>query len=239
MDNDRGWHGYERSWREAGYDLLQHRIDGVEINTAPDSVEIVAQVRIAPPKFTRAISAQYRYRFGADEALDLDVSGDFHGEWPATLPRIGLQMHLPSALDRVRWFGLGPGESYVDSRQAGRVGLWSAAADDLYTPYVFPQENGNRHDTRWLELYSIDGNGLRVDGQPRIDFSAHRYTPEDFTRAQHTTDLIPRTDIVLNLDYKQHGLGSNSCGPGPLPQHLLAPGPFAFGVRLRPRSMLE
>jgi beta-galactosidase/beta-glucuronidase len=236
IDNDRGWSGYERSWREAGIDLLQHRIENVEINTGSDAAEIIVHVRIAPPKYTRAIKAEYRYRFGPDGALNLEVSGDFHGEWPATVPRIGLQLFVPSRLDRVNWFGLGPGESYVDSRQAARVGLWSATVDDLYTPYVFPQENGNRHETRWLELYGVDGHGLRVDGQPLIDFSAHRHTPEEFTQARHTTDLVPRPDIVLNLDYKQHGLGSNSCGPVPLPQHVLAPGPFQFAVRLRPRS---
>jgi beta-galactosidase/beta-glucuronidase len=236
IDNDRGWSGYERSWRQAGYDLLQHRIDRVEIQSTVKAAEIVVQARIAPPKFTRAIQAEYRYRFLPDGSLALEVAGEFHGEWPSTVPRIGLQLFLPAALERVRWFGLGPGESYVDSREAARVGLWQAAVDELYTPYVYPQENGNRHDTRWVELYRIDGGGLRVEGQPRIDFSALRNTPEEFTLAQHTTDLIPRDDIVLNLDYKQHGLGSNSCGPVPLPQHILTPEPFRFSVLLRPFS---
>ena len=236
IDNDRGWSGCERSWREAGIDLLQHRVDGVEVNITDEAAEIVVQVRIAPPKFTRAIKAEYRYRFDGDGTLDLDVSGDFHGQWPATVPRIGLQLFLPSRLDGVRWFGLGPGESYVDSRQAARVGLWSATLDDLYTPYVFPQENGNRHETRWLELAALDGQGLRVDGQPLIDFSAHRYTPEEFTKAKHTTDLIPRSDIVLNLDYRQHGLGSNSCGPVPLPQTCAGTRPISV---CRPAKSLQ
>jgi beta-galactosidase/evolved beta-galactosidase subunit alpha len=234
IDNDRGWWGYERSWREAGIDLLQHRIDKVEVVTNDDGIEIMAGVRIAPPKFARGITAQYRYLFRTNGTLRLEVSGEFQGKWPATVPRIGLQLHLPATLDRTRWFGLGPGESYVDSRQAARLGIWSATVDELYTPYIFPQENGNRHDTRWLELYGLNGQGLRIDGQPRIDFSAHRYTAEDFTLARHTSDLIPRNDIVLQLDYRQHGLGSNSCGPGPLPQHLLAPEPFRFAVELKP-----
>jgi hypothetical protein len=145
-------------------------------------------------------------------------------------------MHLPDALDSVTWYGLGPGESYIDSRQAARVGLWQASVEQLYTPYIYPQENGNRHDTRWVEFAGSNGHGLRVEGQPLIDFSVHRYTPEDFERAKHTTDLIPRKDLVVHLDYRQHGLGSNSCGPGPLPQHRLAPGPFTFRVRLLPVS---
>jgi hypothetical protein len=35
--------------------------------------------------------------------------------------------------------------------------------------------------------------------------------------------------LIVHLDHRQHGLGSNSCGPPTLPQHALRPEPFAFG----------
>jgi beta-galactosidase/evolved beta-galactosidase subunit alpha len=227
-DNDRGWQNYERSWREAGLDQLQHRTDGVEIATTEEGVAVTARVRIAPPKFTHGITAEYLYLFTPDGYMELRVAGEFKGQWPATIPRIGLQLHLPRALEQVGWYGLGPGESYIDSRQAARVGFWQAGVDTLHTPYVFPQENGNRHETRWVRFAAPQGYGLQVQGDSYFDFSSHRYTPEDFERARHTTDLVARPDIVVHLDHKQHGLGSNSCGPIPLPQHRLAPDSFSF-----------
>ena len=68
------------------------------------------------------------------------------------------------------------------------------------------------------------------------NFSAHRYTPEDLTAALHTTDLTRRGEIILHLDHAHQGLGSNSCGPGPLPQYELKTGEFRFAVRLQPFS---
>ena len=69
---------------------------------------------------------------------------------------------------------------------------------------------------------------------PTLNFSAHRFTPEDFERAKHTFELEPRDEVVVHLDYRQNGLGTNCCGAGPLPQYLLKPEPFAFEVRMAP-----
>jgi hypothetical protein len=70
-------------------------------------------------------------------------------------------------------------------------------------------------------------------GQPTIDFSAHRFTAMDFENARHICELVPRDEIILNLDYAQNGLGSGSCGPGPWEQYLLKNEEFRFGVVLK------
>jgi beta-galactosidase/beta-glucuronidase len=252
-DNDRSWDN-AAAWRNAYLHLLQHRVDGVEVSelegggeTPPrrmgkmpmprgKAVRIVARVRVAPPVLDKAYLCDYSYTvYGSGEVL-LEMHGVPQGEWPATLPRIGLQMTVPLALDRFRWLGLGPGESYPDSRQAGRVGLWSAGLDELYTPYVFPQENGNRSDVRWVSLTNERGMGLLAIGCPTMNFSAHRFATMDLEKARHTCELVPRDEITLNLDYRHNGLGSASCGPGPWPQYLLKPEEFRFAVRLRPFS---
>jgi beta-galactosidase/evolved beta-galactosidase subunit alpha len=150
------------------------------------------------------------------------------------LPRIGLQLAIPQDLDQVSWFGCGPSESYPDSKQAARVGLFRHTVDELYTAYVYPQENGNRSDTRWVAFADLRGHGLLAAGMPLINFSAHRFTTEDLDNAKHTYDLPRRDEITVNLDYVQNGLGSASCGPGVLPQYRLKPEKFAFVVKLRP-----
>jgi evolved beta-galactosidase subunit alpha len=99
--------------------------------------------------------------------------------------RIGWQMRLPGELDQVRWFGRGPGESYIDSKTATRIGMYEGTVDDLYFPYVYPQDNGNRTDTRWVTLTNAEGVGLLAAGEPTLDFSAHWYTRADGVIVRH------------------------------------------------------
>jgi beta-galactosidase len=179
---------------------------------------------------------RYLYTIAGSGAIRLEISGRPHGKFPAALPRIGVQMHLDRTLDRVEWFGLGPHESYPDSRTSARVGRWVRRLADLETPYVFPQENGTRSDIRWVTLTDPSGAGLRAEGSPLPCFSAHRNTPEEYEAARHTIELVPREEIILILDHRQNGLGSASCGPGVLPRYVLSPGEFTFSVDLRPVS---
>ncbi len=72
---------------------------------------------------------------------------------------------------------------------------------------------------------------------PLLNVSVHHYTPEDFTAAMHTFELKRRDETILHLDHAHCGLGSNSCGPGPLPQYLLKPEETTFSVRLKPFSV--
>ncbi|MGH7214037.1 MAG: glycoside hydrolase family 2 TIM barrel-domain containing protein, partial [Tepidisphaeraceae bacterium] len=238
-DNDRGGGqgAVADAWRKAGLHWLQHRVEAVEVQPADDasSLRVHVKVRIAPPVHNgRGLLCTYTYLFDGAGTTTIDVQGVPQGQWPQTIPRIGLQMELPAALANVKWLGLGPGESYPDSRQAARFGRFSARVDELHTPYVFPQENGNRSDCRWISLTDGRGRGLLVEGVPRIDFSAQWFSTRDLEAARHTHELRRRDFITLNLDHRQNGLGSASCGPGVLPQYELRPEEFRFAVRLRP-----
>jgi beta-galactosidase/evolved beta-galactosidase subunit alpha len=99
---------------------------------------------------------------------------------------------------------------------------------------VRPQENGNHTDTRWVALQDARGAGFLAAGDPSLDFSAHRFTTQDLDQAEHTHELVPRPTITLHLDYRQNGLGSGSCGPGPMPSYQLRAEPFTLRICLRP-----
>ena len=103
------------------------------------------------------------------------------------------------------------------------VGRWQSTVDGLQTPYVRPQENGARADVRWVEL-----GGLRVEGDPEFWFTARRWTTEQLDAARHRTDLTAGDTVWVNLDHGLHGIGSQSCGPGPLPQYFLKAEPVEF-----------
>ncbi len=235
-DNDRSWTN-AKAWRDAGLMALQHRTDGVKVEKLSDgAVRVKINSRVAPPIHDRAFVCDYTYTIYGNGDVLLQIHGLPKGEWPETLPRIGLQMTIPQALDQVSWFGRGPGESYVDTKQAGRFGLYSMPVEGLYTPYIMPQENGNRSEVRWVSLTDKRGKGLMAVAMPEINFSAHRFTTMDLENARHTCELTPRDEITLNLDYRHNGIGTASCGPGPWPQYLLHPEEFSFSVLLRPFS---
>jgi beta-galactosidase/beta-glucuronidase len=187
------------------------------------------------PKAAADYGCRLTYVIDGNGAIDLHVQVTPGGVQPHSLPRLGVVMTLPAALETFTWFGRGPHESYVDRKTGAKVGRFQGTVAEQYVPYGMPQENGNKSEARWATLTDEAGGGWRVTGLPALlDISAHHFTAEDLTKARHTYDLPHRDEITLNLDYAQCGLGNASCGPGVLPQYLLKPTPVTFAVRIEP-----
>jgi len=96
-----------------------------------------------------------------------------------------------------------------------------------------PQEHGHKTDVRWLSLTDDAGRGLMVLGNPTFEFSASHFTADDLYRARHTIDLRARDEVILNLDHRQRGLGTASCGPDTLEPYRLLDSEYRFAYRLR------
>ncbi|MFD4602782.1 glycoside hydrolase family 2 TIM barrel-domain containing protein [Streptomyces sp. NPDC058464] len=229
-DNDDGaaWQSdirYGALWRKFGLHRMRHRLDAVE--QAHDALTV--RTRVAPAAWEFGLVTVYRWTTDGGR-LRLTVSVTPDGDWTVPLPRLGVRLGLPAA-DRVQWFGGGPGEAYPDTNTASMVGRWQSTVDEMQTPYLRPQENGARADVRWAEL-----GGLRIEGDPEFWFTARRWTTEQLDAATHRSDLVPGTasnsgsaaGVWVNLDHGQHGIGSQSCGPGVLPQYQLHAGPAEF-----------
>ncbi|RYG35494.1 hypothetical protein EON81_12605, partial [bacterium] len=224
-DNDGGARGagIQAEWRRAGLNRMTERID--EVRQESDALTVVS--RLAPAQARFGLRATTIYRLSAF-GLEASYSVEPEGEWNVPLPRIGLRLELPETFENVEWVGLGPGEAYIDSKRGQSTGLWNAKVDELHTPYVFPQENGNRTEVQRVRFTDARGWGLEVTGEPAFDFSAHPYTIEDLDLATHTYDLPRRDSLTVTLDHRHHGIGSNSCGPGPLEHHCLKAQPFQW-----------
>jgi beta-galactosidase len=149
------------------------------------------------------------------------------------VPRIGVVLLLPAALERLEWFGRGPWECYPDRLAATVVGRFASTVTEQYVPYILPQEHGLRMDARQISLVGDDGFGIEIDGRPRIGFSASHFTAADLYAARHTCDLEPRGEVVLSLDHAQRGLGTASCGPDTALRHRLLDSVYRFGYVLR------
>jgi len=227
IDNDRSfsWDPREPAWRELGLDRVQHRTESVALDVGG----LVVRTRVAPAGSELGVYATYRWRTEGRD-LKLAVSVEPVGAWTVALPRVGLRLSLRREFDLIEWYGLGPDESYADSQRAARVGRFDATVEELQTPYVFPQENGNRLGIRTLQIRNALGSGLRVDGDLPFAFTARRWTSESIAAARHTAELAQTERVWLNLDYAQNGLGSGSCGPGVLPVYRLMPVLMDFGL---------
>jgi beta-galactosidase len=233
-DNDHGLHGEEALeplWRRVGLHRLQHRVDRVAL----EGDALVARSRVAPAATDLGMATTYRWS-AVPGGLRLEVRVVPEGDWPCPLPRLGLRMGAPAGLRRVEWFGRGPGEAYADTGRAARVGRFTATVEALQTPYLRPQENGNRRDVRWATIGDGHGTALRLEGEPTFDLTVRPWTSEHLDQARHPTDLRPDDRVWVNLDHAQQGIGSASCGPGVLPAYRLDPAPATFAVRLLPQS---
>ncbi|ADO76541.1 glycoside hydrolase family 2 TIM barrel-domain containing protein [Halanaerobium praevalens] len=153
------------------------------------------------------------------------------GVMQTMLPRIGFDYQLHSSFTQFSWLGRGPHENYSDSKTSALIDLYEKKLEELYTPYPYPQTNGNRSDLSWLEI-SNKSKKIKFSSENNFNFSAHQYKESDFEKSKHLNDLKARDKIFLKLDYKQNGLGSNSCGPQQLSKHRLKAVNFIFELKM-------
>ena len=233
-DNDIGFGArFKQEWEAASYHMMRHHIDDVLADVKKDgTVALEVQARSQGVDQRSGIALKYLYTFLRDGSFTLELSGKPEGEMPH-FPRVGLQLTLPGCMDSAVWFGLGPGEAYSDTKQAQRVGLYKSGADGLYTKYVMPQENGNRTEVRRAAFHDLHLAGLFVGGLPLFDFSLHRFTPADLAAARHPHEVQVRESMTLNLDWKQCGIGTGSCGSGTAPEYRIPAAPFKFALRFK------
>jgi len=211
------------AWRQAGLDRLERRTIAVERTAGA----LRTRLRVAPAGARFGLLATLTWDAGG--LLSVHVAPD--GNWPCPLPKVGLRLELDAAVEEVSWFGRGPGEAYRDTYHATRFGRFSGPVDELATPYVRPQENGNRMHTRSLTLTGDARQALTVTGDPPFDFAVRRWSPELLTAARHPPDLVPDGRTHLHLDAAHHGIGSASCGPPLPPGHSLAARTIAWTLR--------
>ncbi|WP_250036352.1 glycoside hydrolase family 2 TIM barrel-domain containing protein [Paractinoplanes maris] len=214
-ENDRfpGWDGtvsMEQQWRAAGLDRLLART----VEERDDG----SRVRYLPAGLDSGFEVDYRWS-AHGPATRLEVGIERLGEWRLPLPRLGIVLALPTPDPGAvvfDWSGLGPGESYPDSRAAVRPGRHRMTVLEAQTPYVVPQENGNRSEVDRVSLSTPDGT-LRIDGDHPFDVAVRPWSTAQLERARHTGELVPEGLLWVHLAVGVTGLGSASCGPAVRP----------------------
>lgn len=238
-DNDRN---FKLKWKDIAYAYhrLLWRPSKVALVESGEQMSVVeVEGFLAPPARLPSFKINQRLSFYGDGEVRLENRLEPLGKEMPSIPRFGLELHLTEGHEKVSWFGFGPHDNYRDMHLSARRGWWNAQVDDFYVPFVKPQEHGGRHQTAWAAVSDLRGEGLLILGDPTFDFTARHHTVEDLENAAHTIDLVRRDETILHLDGEMNGIGTNSCGPGPLAQHTFSPAPKAFTVRLRPYCAQE
>lgn len=237
-DNDKGFgHWLARDWQNAGLNRLDRRADSFTA-TQPQPDEVQIRTVATSSAITGGYKLETLWTIHGDGSMEMD--NHFHplGSLPATLPRIGVVMHLAPQFNNFRWHGRGPWENYADRCQSAEMGVWASTVDDQYVPYVRPQENGNKEDVRWLTLTDAHGRGLFVqdEGNPMAASALH-FTAADLAAVRHNYELKLRAEVILSLDARQCGLGNSSCGPGVLEKYAVPPKDYSLKLRFSPAGL--
>ncbi len=231
IDNDK-W--IKPEWEKWSLDRVRTRIASCELaESNGETLELRTEYTIASPGRKPALKGSARWSFYGSGEVAVSQHVKLAEDLPP-LPRLGIRLAMPSLFDRLMWYGRGPHENYPDRKESAAIGLYSMAADEMYVPYIFPQENGGRSDVRWAALTDARGVGLMAAGDAPLCVAALRYSTEDLTTANHTFELKRSDSVFLVLDRLFCGLGSASCGPKPLPQYIPASKDIAFDIWLRP-----
>ncbi|MDK2968682.1 glycoside hydrolase family 2 TIM barrel-domain containing protein [Lacrimispora sp.] len=230
-DNDSDIKG---KWMEAHYHRASSRGYETRWEEKEGCLEISTVMSMVAAPIQRILMIDAIWTIGANGSLSgkLDVKRDM--EFPE-LPRFGIRMFLPKQMDQVTYFGLGPVENYIDKKNASYHGLFSSSVKEMHEDYLKPQENGSRSD---CDFVTIGGSNLSltVAADKAFSFHASEYTQEELTEIAHNYELNPSGFTEFCVDYRQNGIGSESCGPELRKEYMFEEEEFTFEFIMVPGS---
>ena len=126
----------------------------------------------------------------------------------ADMPEFGVMFCLDADYDHVKWYGLGPQETYVDRTQGAKLGIYEQKTEDAMARYLVPQECGNKTGVRYAEVTDEKGRGLRFEGK-EMNFSALPYSPHEVELAKHAYELPPVHHTWIRASLMQMGIAGD------------------------------
>ncbi len=156
--------------------------------------------------------------------------------------RYGMQTVMPGQFSTIRYYGKGPGESYMDRNAAQTIGVYNQSVSSQYYPYVRPQETGNKTALRWWKVVNDGGMGLCFHSDREFSASAlDRLTgdmddgADKYIHQSHGNSVNPRPLTSVQIDGAQQGLGCiDSWKSEPRPQYMLHHDNYDFTFVITP-----
>ncbi len=222
----------DKEWEKAGLKEMVWKANSVSVKqVTASSVSVTASLTgTGKNNFKVDHRVVYTIRGNGMVKVDNNVKST---DSSLTIARMGVRLFLNKDYEQFSYFGRGPMENYPDRKSGSDVGLYSSTVVQQLTPYEKPMECGNHEDVRWALLKSNAGNGLKILADSNVlQISALPYSDEEMAKTEYRIDLPKSTGTVLNIGYKTLGVGSNACGPTPMPQYTVKAKPAKFSYTL-------
>jgi beta-galactosidase len=175
------------------------------------------------------------YLVTGDGVMEITVKCQPPADAPA-MPEFGLMMLIPPEYSQLEWYGDGPAETACDRRSGAKLGIFKSTVKESMTPYLIPQDAGNKTGVRWASVTDKKGQGLLFEAAApgTMEFSALPHTPYEIENAAHHTELPPVTHTVVRASLARMGVGGDDgWGARPHPEHMLPAGVgMEFTVRV-------
>ena len=231
-----------KEWEKARYEYAHARAYRTEYAAIADGVKIEVIGCVCADSVQRILELHTAWTVNGNGTMNVVMDVKKDDEFPE-LPRFGFRLVLPGSMDTVEYYGLGPMESYADKHQAAVHGFWRGSVAAQHEDYLRPQENGSHCGCRRVSVFenaagmeagADAGKGLALTAVSGRDFSFNvsPYTEQELTHTAHNWELRPGGNTILHLDYKQNGIGSNSCGPRLAKEYRFDETQFTFRLRL-------
>lgn len=234
-DNDFGnrMHIQSNIWRTAGENISLKKI---ETSEKGGITYVVATINLHDVRSENVIT----YSMNNDGELTIKskyIAGD---DKLPEMPRFGMMFTVGKEYSNFTYYGRGPWENYNDRNTAAFIGIHKSTVAEQYVPYTRPQENGYKTDIRWFTLTNDKGQGIKIKGLQGLGVSALNNYPEDFDEGlnkknRHPNNITPRNEVIVNVDYKQRGVGGDdSWGAHPHNEYKLLGKEFEYSFVIAP-----
>ena len=226
-DNDRK---IKQEWMDAGYDRSKARAYDVQWKREGKCVRIYSTMSVAAVALQRVLDIKAVWEISNRGAISVKMQVKKNMEFPQ-LPRFGIRLFLKEEYENLKYYGLGPHESYRDKCKSCSHGLYDATVEEQHEDYIRPQENGSHTDCDYVMIEKENQTVIAVSPKP-FSFNVSYYTQEELARKTHNYELEKSGNTIVCLDYAQNGIGSNSCGPELRDEYQVDEETFVFEIKL-------
>lgn len=225
-DNDRK---IKQEWIDAGYDRSKARAYDTHWEMNGEGIRIYSTVSVAAVAIQKVLDIEAVWKIYRTGEISVKMHVKKDREFPQ-LPRFGIRLLLRGEYENLKFYGLGPHESYRDKCRSCSHGLYDTTVEEQHEDYICPQENGSHTDCDYLMLEKENQTVTAVSSRP-FSFNVSYYSQEELTRKAHNFELEKSGSTIVCLDYAQNGIGSNSCGPELRKEYQFTEETFTFDMK--------
>ena len=227
-DNDRN---IREEWERANYHHSQTRTYTTEYAIDGQTVQITSTVNLCAVTVQSIMKFTVIWTIDGAGTITCKIDAKRNTDMPY-LPRFGVELTLPKSWQQVSYLGYGPQECYIDKHHLAWFDAFESTVEDMHEDYIKPQENGNHYHCRKASVGN-GTNGVTAYATTSFDFSVSNYSDYELAVKKHNYELEESDFVTMHLDYKNSGVGSNSCGPQLLPQYQMNDKEFEWEYQLK------